>query len=286
MKKILSFIAFALTIGVQAQTKDSIDAAQFAVVYDYKIKTTDARGNEATDSMQLATLVGTRVTKCMEYNRAMTDDFGENLNRDFHFGEWNARKYNLPVLYINYPEGETRSFDKIVPYRYLVKGTTPNIAWQLTDDTLTIGEYLCRKATGEYAGRTWHAWYTEDIPASAGPWKLRGLPGIILKAIDEKGIFTFEFCGLINRKAKMSYMDEGGYQSITEKKFVSQRNKIFCSKRYVQNPSYYIPEGALSDAVEMWPGGPEPPADEKLTAIARDLIVPKKANAYQPLELK
>ena len=81
-------------------------------------------------------------------------------------------------------------------------------------------------------------------------------------------------------------MDEGGYQSITEKKFVSQRNKIFCSKRYVQNPSYYIPEGALSDAVEMWPGGPEPPADEKLTAIARDLIVPKKANAYQPLELK
>ena len=66
MKKILSFIAFALAIGVQAQTKDSIDTAQFAVVYDYKIKTTDARGNEATDSMQLATLVGTRVTKCME----------------------------------------------------------------------------------------------------------------------------------------------------------------------------------------------------------------------------
>jgi GLPGLI family protein len=286
MKKILSFIAFALTIGVQAQTKDSIDTAQFAVVYDYKIKTTDAKGNEATDSMQLATLVGTRVTKCMEYNRAMTDDFGENLNRDFQFGEWNARKYNLPVLYINYPEGETRSFDKIVPYRYLVKGTTPNIAWQLTDDTLTIGEYLCRKATGEYAGRTWHAWYTEDIPTSAGPWKLRGLPGMIFKAEDNEGIFSFTFCGLINRKVPIVYMGEENHQQISEEKFIAHRNKTFCNKRYIQNPRYYIPDGALDEAVEIWAGGPEPPAEEKQTLVARDLIVPKKANKYQPLELK
>jgi hypothetical protein len=36
----------------------------------------------------------------------------------------------------------------------------------------------------------------------------------------------------------------------------------------------------------MWAGGPEPPAEEKQTVIARDLIVPKKVNVYQPLELK
>ena len=81
-------------------------------------------------------------------------------------------------------------------------------------------------------------------------------------------------------------MEEDRHQVITEHKFISHRNKLFCNKRYVQNPRYYIPEGALDDAVEMWAGGPEPPAEEKQTVIARDLIVPKKVNVYQPLELK
>lgn len=286
MKKILSFIAFALTIGVQAQTKDSIDTAQFAVVYDYKIKTTDARGNEATDSMQLATLVGSHVTKCLEYNRAMMEDYGEWRNKDYQNGEWVARTYNLPVIYINHPEGETRSFDKIVPYRYLVKGKVADTEWQLYEDTMSIGGYKCSKATGKYAGRTWTVWYTEEIPSLAGPWKLRGLPGMIFKAEDNEGIFSFTFCGLINRKAPIVYMGEENHQQISEEKFIAHRNKTFCNKLYIQNPRYYIPDGALDEAVEIWAGGPEPPAEEKQTLVARDLIVPKKANKYQPLELK
>ncbi len=286
MKKALLNIALALTVSAQAQTNDSIDTAQFAIVYDYKIKTTDSEGREVTDSMQLATLVGTHVTKCLEYNRAMMEDFGESQNKDYQYGDWEARQYNLPVLYINYPKGETRSFDKIVPHRYLVNGKVPTISWTLSDDTLVIGEYLCHKATGKYAGRTWTVWYTEEIPSSAGPWKLRGLPGMILKAADNKGIFSFTFCGLINRKANISYMNGDEYQNIMEEKFIAHRNKIFCSKRYVKNPRYYIPDGALDNAVEMWAGGPEPSAEEKQTVIARDLIVPKKVNVYQPLELK
>jgi hypothetical protein len=81
-------------------------------------------------------------------------------------------------------------------------------------------------------------------------------------------------------------MGEENHQQISEEKFIAHRNKILCNKRYIQNPRYYIPDRALEDAVEMWAGGPEPPAEEKQTAVARDLIVPKKANAYQPLELK
>ena len=286
MKANLLIIAFALTITTQAQTKDSIDTAQFTIVYDYKIKTTNANGDEVTDSMQLATLVGSHVTKCLEYNRAMMEDYGDWRNKDYQYGEWVARTYNLPVIYINHPEGETRSFDKIVPYRYLVTGKLPDTEWQLDEDTMSIGGYKCSKAIGKYAGRTWTVWYTEEIPTSAGPWKLRGLPGMILKAEDETGIFTFIFSGLVNRKAPIVYMSEEKHQQISEKKFIAHRNKILCNKRYIQNPRYYIPDGALEDAVEMWAGGPEPPAEEKQTVVATDLIVPKKANAYQPLELK
>ena len=76
------------------------------------------------------------------------------------------------------------------------------------------------------------------------------------------------------------------HQKISSSKFTAKRNKLFCNKRYIQNPRYYIPDGALEGAVEMWPGGPKPPMEERLTTIAYDLIVPKKVNVYQPLELE
>ncbi|RQE01044.1 GLPGLI family protein, partial [Prevotella intermedia] len=44
----------------------------------------------------------------------------------------------------------------------------------------------CKKATTNFRGRYWEVWYTEDIPISQGPWKLCGLPGMILKANSPK----------------------------------------------------------------------------------------------------
>ncbi|MBQ9642213.1 MAG: hypothetical protein IJV06_12735 [Bacteroidaceae bacterium] len=83
-------------------------------------------------------------------------------------------------------------------------------------------------------------------------------------------------------------MSKGGYLAMERNKFVSRRNKTFCSKLYVRNPRYYIPDGTYDhlNIIEMWAGGPEPPADEKISVVATDMIIPKKVNKYQPLELK
>lgn len=64
--------------------------------------------------------------------------------------------------------------------------------WQLHDDTLTVCGYTCRKAVANFRGRTWTAWYAEQIPIDAGPWKLHGLPGLILKASDSVALHDFE----------------------------------------------------------------------------------------------
>lgn len=43
------------------------------------------------------------------------------------------------------------------------------------------------QAEGDFLGRKWQVWYAEDIPVNSGPWKLGGLPGLILEAKDESG---------------------------------------------------------------------------------------------------
>lgn len=286
MRRIFAIMTMVLTTSVQAQN-DSIDQCLFAVVYDFKTRTTDKDGNAVTDSAQIAVLVGSRMSKCLEYNRAMMEDFGEN-NREYMYGEWDARKYNLPVIYVNWPEGMVTSYDKIVPNRYLVSESLPGFGWQLQDETMTIDEYVCKKATGNYAGRKWTVWYAEELAVPYGPWKLRGLPGMVLKAEDSKGIFSFTFAGLTRKAVPIREMGKGSYLTTSKDKFVKHRNKTLCSKMYAKNPRYYISDNALADmdAVEMWAGGPEPAEEDKITVIATDMIVPKKANVYQPLELK
>lgn len=68
----------------------------------------------------------------------------------------------------------------------------PIINWQLEDVDSVICEHVCHKANATFRGRMWHAWYTLDIPSSEGPWKLNGLPGLILYAYDSKGQFYFD----------------------------------------------------------------------------------------------
>ena len=65
--------------------------------------------------------------------------------------------------------------------------------WKLEDGDTTIVEYACHKATTHFKGRTWHVWYAPDIPISEGPWKLSGLPGLILAAKDSEGLFSFMY---------------------------------------------------------------------------------------------
>ncbi|TKC06241.1 GLPGLI family protein [Pedobacter frigoris] len=70
------------------------------------------------------------------------------------------------------------------------------LPWKISKETDTVASYTCQKATLNFRGRDYVAWFTEDVPVNDGPWKFGGLPGLILKIEDTKGLFLFELIGL------------------------------------------------------------------------------------------
>lgn len=100
-------------------------------------------------------------------------------------------------IYQNYPEGQTTCLDKVWTNKYRITETTQLPQWNIVaDSTARILGYNCTLATTHYKGRTWRAWFTEDIPLPYGPWKLCGLPGLVLRAADASRQFIFDAIGL------------------------------------------------------------------------------------------
>ena len=74
--------------------------------------------------------------------------------------------------------------------------------WEIHDDTISIVGNLCQKATCNFRGRNYIAWFAIDIPISNGPWKFSGLPGLIMKVYDIDKLYIFECIGIENYKEK------------------------------------------------------------------------------------
>jgi len=70
------------------------------------------------------------------------------------------------------------------------------IEWEIKEKFKKIGSLKAQKAIGEFRGRTYTAWFTEEIPLPYGPWKLFGLPGLILEAKDSEEMFQVELVSI------------------------------------------------------------------------------------------
>jgi len=85
--------------------------------------------------------------------------------------------------------------EEIIGLSYLIDEEIPEIKWKITKDTTTLSGLACQKATANYEGKNWTAWFAPNLPFQAGPWKLQGLPGLIVDAFDEQKTMQFQFAG-------------------------------------------------------------------------------------------
>lgn len=112
--------------------------------------------------------------------------------------------------------------------------------WTIASDTATLCGYLCQKAMATYGGREYEAWFTPSIPISDGPWKLCGLPGLVLTAHDTDSCFVFQAIGLERTEDTYIMKDNTEFNPVDVEEF----NKM-AKKRKDEVPASFLHNGSV-----------------------------------------
>ena len=235
---LLPTCALAGTDGFRnTMRQETCDTVRYMVAYDmtYVNDTTKAEWERKTEPMRLE--IGDKSTKFYSYTAYLEDSL--NAKREAR-GEQLAT-YTADVtwqVYRNYPKEGSFTFldDLIAMNYYAVTEPMKSPEWTpVADSTATILGNECHLATAWYKGRRWFAWYADDVPMDAGPWKLCGLPGLILRAYDAGRQYVFEATAMRNVTDGTPIMYQGlDYEPVTFSQLMTQY------ERYYADPIGYL----------------------------------------------
>ena len=206
--KIVVYFLLLTSLAVQAAEREPVlDRAHMKCLYRY-VYTFDTLKNELRDDL-LILQIGKEVSKCYSYYTFQCDSlqrtpdgekvwselFRRAIEKDGIYGDFPHVRMSTYV-YKNYPTGQMTIIDRISSQGYCYVDSLHTQTWTMGDSTREVLGYTCQQATADFRGRRWTAWFATDIPVSDGPWKLGGLPGLILEAYDEGQQHVFTAVGL------------------------------------------------------------------------------------------
>mgnify|MGYP006191609679 CR=1 FL=1 len=186
MKNILLFICTLVTLSSYAQKKcghvnyEYIMPAEKLVMKESTLFFNDSVSKFVFDKIDHAITPESKIktdVNSISLSFSSTDEQGSSVFRNF---------LNETILV---REAKTEKLFE----SFLYEDTWVKIDWEIQENTKKIGKYTCKKAIGDFRGRTYIAWFTEEIPLPYGPWKLHGLPGLILQAEDTEKMFRATF---------------------------------------------------------------------------------------------
>lgn len=188
--------------------RQTIDTVNYQVVYSCRIRRVLHTESYSSDMQVLE--IGNRYTRYYSRDAELSDSLFKYAKPFYGLGS-NAsgvREPDYEDIYFDYPKKGTVSvYNRYMKKNFLYMEDRVKPVWRLIpSESVEILGYTCFKAETKFRGRTWYAWFAPDIPLNAGPWKLSGLPGLILKAEDADAYFTYEAVGMVQDKGTQMMM--------------------------------------------------------------------------------
>ncbi|UWX61559.1 GLPGLI family protein [Chryseobacterium oranimense] len=119
--------------------------------------------------------------------------------------------------------------------KYIFSFEEPNLKWETLSQTKNIKGYKCRIAkTITDTGDEFFAWYTEDIAIPDGPFRFKGLSGLVLEVYNKNR--TIEIYATDIKKSE-EFIEPITYDNLVNAK--SKMQFIEARKNYAENPSMY-----------------------------------------------
>ena len=248
MRRLLPFItALLLALGCTltssgqiatfcrpVSTGDSIDQVRLVAVYKmtYHYDPTDTT-TLVTDEVWLE--MGQKVRK--QYSRIMYDLDLKSEGADRL--QFNTQDKIIPiVLYDGLKGPDEVTVDRRLPIAAPVMRYTETrhqLDWQLTGERRIVAGMECQGATCDFGGRHWTAWFAPKLAYPYGPYKLGGLPGLILEAYDSEDDYHYTCIGFRPQEEGRAILEWKWDQQPTTKKELAN----------VVRSLYASPEAAL-----------------------------------------
>lgn len=175
MKSFFTLTALLVTALVQSQTH------RFIYELQYKMDSTEAGYEKVNMILDITPKEVKFYGKDLAIRDSLNKKFGTNFSYTDMTGQVVKRKIN---------SFDNENFINIKNGYYTFK-TTDKINWTIADEIKKVENYTLQKATTKFGGRSWTAWFCKDIPFNEGPFKLRGLPGLIFELSDAKKNFLY-----------------------------------------------------------------------------------------------
>lgn len=219
MSKIVSLIIIALLNCVQEMQSQTVNNCEsFAVECVYCSKSLKS----GTSYFSLLSDFGSVIfynQGCLKFQQILAktgpeseilfERFEKKLSEKVDDPLLNGNILYWELLCMNYKTDTLTLYNSQETAPFMYEEIIPRMEWKLINDsTRKILGHKCKLAVSKFRGRKWEAWYSEDLPLSLGPWKLHGLPGLILKASADS-LITFEAVSInkTNRDFKQNIID-------------------------------------------------------------------------------
>lgn len=250
MRKILIFVFFNFFSVLWSQSKN--DISDFKVKY-YMIMASDSTllKNQSESSLFSYSLL---------FNSSKSIYYDETAKTFYDYLRNNKGNY-AQLSIDSYPKSQSSVYkenDKIlvtlpIGNRNLYRYEEPELKWEIMKGKQKkVLSYVCNLAkTTSDTGKVYYAWYTPSIPISEGPFRFKGLNGLVLEVYNEEKTIKINAVEIKKENQLIEALKYVRIYDVSKSQFLKKR------KEFILNPdvdNYQSPyKGYDQDGNEIKP---------------------------------